>query len=62
MLILASGVDFETAFSSVGACLNNLGPGLGAVSENYSSINTLSKTVFWHLQCFLVDLKYLLYW
>ena len=45
MLILASGVDFETAFSSVGACLNNLGPGLGAVSENYSSINTLSKTV-----------------
>ena len=45
MLILASGIDFETAFSSVGACLNNLGPGLGAVSENYSSINTLSKTV-----------------
>ena len=45
MLILASGVDFETAFSSVGACLNNLGPGLGAVSENYSSINVLSKTV-----------------
>ena len=25
--------------------INNLGPGLGAVSENYSSINTLSKTV-----------------
>ena len=45
MLILASGVDFETAFSSVGACLNNLGPGLAAVSENYSSINALSKTV-----------------
>ena len=45
MLILSSGVDFETAFSSVGACLNNLGPGLGAVSENYSSINALSKTV-----------------
>ena len=43
--ILISGLDFETAFSAVGACLNNLGPGLGAVSENYSQITSFSKGI-----------------
>ena len=43
--ILISGLDFESAFSAVGACLNNLGPGLGAVSENYSQITSFSKGV-----------------
>ena len=43
--ILISGLDFESAFSAVGACLNNLGPGLGAVSENYSQITTFSKGI-----------------
>ena len=45
LLILISGLDFESAFSAVGACLNNLGPGLGVVSENYSSINPFSKSI-----------------
>ena len=45
LVTLISGLDFETAFSAVGACLNNLGPGLGAVSENYSSISEFSKVV-----------------
>ena len=43
LAILISGLDFESAFSAVGACLNNLGPGLGVVSENYSNINTFAK-------------------
>ena len=43
--ILISGLDFESAFSAVGACLNNLGPGLGTVSENYSQITSFSKGI-----------------
>ena len=45
LITLISGLDFESAFSAVGACLNNLGPGLGVVSENYSSISSFSKGV-----------------
>ena len=45
MAVLISGLDLETAFSAVGACLNNLGPGLGLVSENYSEINSFAKGV-----------------
>ena len=43
--VLISGLDFESAFSAVGACLNNLGPGLGVVSENYSGISSFAKGV-----------------
>ncbi len=36
-LVMAVGnFDFLTAFSAVGACLNNLGPGLGDVAANYA--------------------------
>ena len=45
LAILVSGLDLESAFSAVGACLNNLGPGLGIVSENYSSISSYSKGI-----------------
>ncbi len=45
LAILVSGLDLESAFSAVGACLNNLGPGLGVVSENYSSISSYSKGI-----------------
>ena len=45
LFVLISGLDFESAFSAVGACLNNLGPGLGIVSENYSSINSSAKGI-----------------
>jgi len=38
LLMMASGLDQETAFSAVVACLNNLGPGLGEVGENYSTL------------------------
>jgi len=43
MLVLSSGLDFESAFSAVGATLNNLGPGLGVVSENYGSLSVVTK-------------------
>ena len=43
MILLSQNNDFLTAFSAVGATLNNLGPGLGAVSENYQEISDLSK-------------------
>lgn len=43
LFLLMSGTDFKTAFSAVGACLNNLGPGLGDVSQNYASISSSSK-------------------
>ena len=45
LITLVSGLDFESAFSAVGACLNNLGPGLGVVSENYASISSFTKGV-----------------
>ena len=43
MFLLSQSNDFLTAFSAVGATLNNLGPGLGAVSENYKEITDESK-------------------
>ena len=45
LAVLTSGLDLESAFSAVGACLNNLGPGLGVVSENYSNISSFTKSV-----------------
>jgi trk system potassium uptake protein TrkH len=45
VLMLISDLDFITAFSAVGACLNNLGPGLGSVAENYSGLTDPVKWV-----------------
>jgi len=45
LLLMASGLDQITSFSAVTATLNNLGPGLGDVSSNYSGINDFSKWV-----------------
>ncbi len=38
LVMMALGLDQVTAFSSVAACLNNLGPGLGQVGSNYASL------------------------
>ena len=43
LTLLATGVDTTTAFSAVASCINNLGPALGSVYGNYSSINDFSK-------------------
>jgi trk system potassium uptake protein TrkH len=45
-VMLLGDIDFTTAFSAVGACLNNLGPGLGDVALNYAA---LPATVKWLL-------------
>jgi trk system potassium uptake protein len=46
-LVAATGVDVLTSFTSVLACLGNIGPGLGSVgpAENYASIPLLGKWV-----------------
>ena len=43
LILMATGLDQETAFSAVAACLNNLGPGLGDVGQNFASINDFAK-------------------
>ena len=43
--MLMTGLDFLTGFSAVGACLNNLGPGLGEVATNYSSLGVAAKSI-----------------
>ena len=43
MVLLSKNNDVLTVFSAAGATLNNLGPGLGAVSENYKDITDISK-------------------
>ena len=43
--IMAAGLDQVTAFSAVAACLNNLGPGLGAVSYHYGELSNVAKCI-----------------
>lgn len=45
ILLLATGLDFTTSFTAVGASINNLGPGLGDVTAHYGDINTPAKWV-----------------
>ena len=43
MFMLSQDNDFLTSFSAVGATLNNLGPGLGEVANNYKNLSDGSK-------------------
>lgn len=43
LALMATGLDQITAFSAVGACLNNLGPGMGDVAVNYSQLTDTAK-------------------
>ena len=45
ILIMLSGHDVVTSFSSVAACINNLGPALGDAYGNYASLNDFSKSM-----------------
>jgi trk system potassium uptake protein TrkH len=45
VVMSATGEDWITAFSAVAACLNNLGPGLGDVAQNYSNVSSSGKWV-----------------
>lgn len=43
--LLGTGLDQVTAWSAVGATLNNLGPGLGDVSAHYGGLNDTAKWI-----------------
>ncbi|MDQ1237328.1 MAG: TrkH family potassium uptake protein [Wigglesworthia glossinidia] len=45
LLIIATGVDYCSAFSSVAAALNNVGIGFGIVENNFSSLYNTSKWI-----------------
>jgi trk system potassium uptake protein TrkH len=45
LLLLATGLDQVTAWSAVGASINNLGPGLGDVAAHYGNIPDTAKWV-----------------
>lgn len=44
-LLLATGLDFLTAWAVLGSAMNNLGPALGEAAANYSSVNAPAKWV-----------------
>ena len=43
--LVVSGLDFESSFSAIGACLNNLGPGLGSVTQTYEGVSPVGKGI-----------------
>ena len=45
LALVSTGLDFQSAFSAIGACLNNLGPGLGEVAQTYSSVSSAGKVI-----------------
>ncbi len=45
LLLMATGLDYTTAWSATAASLNNLGPGLGEVSAHYGNINDFAKLI-----------------
>jgi trk system potassium uptake protein TrkH len=45
LALLATGLDIVTAFSAVGACINNLGPGLASVAQTYGGLNDAAKWI-----------------
>jgi len=45
LMLLATGLDQVTAWSAVGACINNLGPGLGEVAVHYGDLPSSAKWI-----------------
>lgn len=45
ILLMATGLDFLTSVTAVGACISNLGPGMGDVALNYTDINSPAKWI-----------------
>jgi trk system potassium uptake protein TrkH len=45
ILLTATGLDAETAYSAVGACITNLGPALGEAGPNYAGLNDTAKVI-----------------
>ena len=45
MLLMFAGLDQVTAYSATAATMNNLGPGLGDVAQNYGSLGEVAKLI-----------------
>jgi len=45
LALLGSGLDITTAFTAVGASINNLGPGLGEVAQTFGAIPDSAKWI-----------------
>ncbi len=45
MMLTATGLDAETSYSAVGACITNLGPALGDAGVSYASLNNTAKLI-----------------
>lgn len=45
LVMVSTGLDPVTAFSAVGACLNDLGPGVGDLASSFSSVSDAGKWV-----------------
>jgi len=43
LLLMADGMSQISAFSAVATCMNNLGPGLGDVANNFAGVSTTGK-------------------
>jgi len=45
LMIMACGLDQLSAFAAIATCMNNLGPGLGEVSQTFAQVSDASKLV-----------------
>lgn len=45
ILLMGSGVDLLTAWTAVAACINNMGPGLGAVAIHFRDLGDFATWV-----------------
>jgi len=45
LALLGTGLDQVTSWSAVGACINNLGPGLGGVASHYGDLPDTAKWI-----------------
>jgi trk system potassium uptake protein TrkH len=45
MLLTATGLDMVTAYSTVIACISNMGPALGEAGQHYATLNDPAKVI-----------------
>ncbi|WP_323846113.1 TrkH family potassium uptake protein [Microbulbifer magnicolonia] len=43
VIVMATGEDFVTSFSTVASCLSNIGPALGEAAAHYGAVNEVAK-------------------
>ena len=46
LAVMATGLDQVTAFAAVATCMNNMGPGLGELSSNFTAASPVAKWIF----------------